>query len=178
MKYTPALLGALAVAGVATGQNDPTIASIQVPATTVVTGVLATDVDGDGLTDLVLACRDSAPQRRELRLHLRKAGQPCFGNEPSKPPQPIEKDVIAFTYADCDPSPGRELVLLTGPGVAETIDWAGALPELDKVALDPETLSDTIGVLLKYQDEIARIDQGEGRRILKEVQAELSAAAE
>lgn len=113
MKSATALLGALAAASVATGQNDPATSSIQVPATTVVTGVLATDVDGDGLTDLVLACRDSAAQRRELRLHLRKASQPCFGNEPSKPPLPIEKDVIAFTYADCDPSPGRELVLLT-----------------------------------------------------------------
>jgi len=70
----------------------------------------------------------------------------------------------------------RELELFKVPGVAETIDWAGALTELDKVALDPETVSDTIGVLLKYQDDIARIEQGEGRRILNEVKAELSAA--
>ena len=72
----------------------------------------------------------------------------------------------------------RQLELFKVPGVAETIDWAGALTELDKVALDPETVSDTIGVLLKYQDVIARIEQGEGRRILKEIKAELSAAAE
>jgi MoxR-like ATPase len=72
----------------------------------------------------------------------------------------------------------RQLELFKVPGVAETIDWAGALTELDKVALDPETVSDTIGVLLKYQDDIARIEQGEGRRILKEVKAELSTAAE
>ncbi len=72
----------------------------------------------------------------------------------------------------------REMELFKVPGVAETIDWAGALTELDKVALDPETVSDTIGVLLKYQDDIARIEQGEGRRLLKEVQAELSSAAE
>jgi len=72
----------------------------------------------------------------------------------------------------------RQLDLFKVPGVAETIDWAGALTELDKVALDPETVSDTIGVLLKYQDDIARIEQGEGRRILKEVQAELASAAE
>ena len=72
----------------------------------------------------------------------------------------------------------RELDLFKAPGVAETIDWASALTELDKVALDPETVSDTIGVLLKYQDDIARIEQGEGRRILKEVKADLSAAAE
>jgi MoxR-like ATPase len=70
----------------------------------------------------------------------------------------------------------REIELFKVPGVAETIDWAGALTELDKIALDPETVSDTIGVLLKYQDDIARIEQGEGRRILKEVKAELAAA--
>ncbi len=72
----------------------------------------------------------------------------------------------------------REIELFKAPGVAETIDWAGALTELDKVALDPETVSDTIGVLLKYQDDIARIGEGEGRRILNEVKAELSSAAE
>jgi len=70
----------------------------------------------------------------------------------------------------------REIELFKVPGVAETIDWAGALTELDKVALDPETISDTIGVLLKYQDDIARISQGEGRKILNEVKAELAAA--
>jgi MoxR-like ATPase len=70
----------------------------------------------------------------------------------------------------------RALELFKVPGVAETIDWAGALTELDKVALDPETVSDTIGVLLKYQDDIARIEQGEGRRLLNEVKAELAAA--
>lgn len=70
----------------------------------------------------------------------------------------------------------RQIELFKAPGVAETIDWAGALTELDKVALDPETVSDTIGVLLKYQDDIARIGEGEGRRILNEMKAELSAA--
>ncbi|MES0074284.1 MoxR family ATPase [Mesorhizobium sp. M0058] len=70
----------------------------------------------------------------------------------------------------------RRVELFKAPGVAETIDWAGALTELDKVALDPETVSDTIGVLLKYQDDIARIGAGEGRRILDEVKAELAAA--
>jgi len=70
----------------------------------------------------------------------------------------------------------RQVELFKVPGVAETIDWAGALTELDKVALDPETVSDTIGVLLKYQDDIARIGTGEGRRILDEVKAELAAA--
>ena len=52
----------------------------------------------------------------------------------------------------------RKEDLFKVPGVAETIDWAGALAELDVVALDPATVSDTLGVLLKYQDDIARIE--------------------
>jgi hypothetical protein len=60
------------------------------------------------------------------------------------------------------------------PGVAETIDWATALTELDKIALDPATISDTIGTLLKYQDDIARIEGSEGKKILDDVKAELA----
>jgi MoxR-like ATPase len=82
----------------------------------------------------------------------------------------LSAEVVAFVQKL------RKMDLFKAPGVAETIDWAGALTELDKVALDPETVSDTIGVLLKYQDDIARIEQGEGRRLLKEVKAELAAA--
>lgn len=70
----------------------------------------------------------------------------------------------------------RTVDLFKNPGVAETIDWATALTELDRIALDPETISDTLGTLLKYQDDIARIRGGEGERILSEVKAELLAA--
>lgn len=69
----------------------------------------------------------------------------------------------------------RDRNLFKAPGVAETIDWANALIELDKIALDPETISDTLGVILKYQDDIARIDADESRKILAEIEAELSA---
>ncbi|WP_173931638.1 MoxR family ATPase [Chelativorans sp. Marseille-P2723] len=69
----------------------------------------------------------------------------------------------------------RQIDLFKVPGVAESIDWANALTELDKVALDPETISDTLGVLLKYQDDIAKVQEGEGNRILEEVKAELAA---
>ena len=62
------------------------------------------------------------------------------------------------------------------PGVAETIDWANALVQLDQLQLEPDAVNNTLGVLLKYQDDIARISEGEGRRILNEVKAELSAA--
>ncbi len=70
----------------------------------------------------------------------------------------------------------RQMELFKAPGVAETLDWAHALTELERLALDPETVSDTIGVLLKYQDDIARIAEGEGRRLLDEVKAELAAS--
>jgi MoxR-like ATPase len=69
----------------------------------------------------------------------------------------------------------RTLDLFKNPGIAETIDWATALTELDRVALDPETISDTVGALLKYQDDIARINGSEGRQTLDAVKAELLA---
>ena len=62
------------------------------------------------------------------------------------------------------------------PGVAETIDWAHALTQLDCMSLDPETVNDTLGTLLKYQDDISRIEGSEATRILKEVKSELAAA--
>jgi MoxR-like ATPase len=70
----------------------------------------------------------------------------------------------------------RSSDLFKNPGVAETLDWATALTELDQLALDPQTVSDTLGVLLKYQDDIARIEGSKAKAILDEVKAELSAA--
>lgn len=67
----------------------------------------------------------------------------------------------------------RTLDLFKNPGVAETLDWATALVELDKLALDPQTVSDTIGVLLKYQDDIARVERSEGKKLLDEVKSGL-----
>jgi MoxR-like ATPase len=70
----------------------------------------------------------------------------------------------------------RQMDLFKNPGVAETIDWATALTELDRLALDPETVSDTLGTLLKYQDDIARIEGSAGRQLLADVKTELSRA--
>jgi MoxR-like ATPase len=70
----------------------------------------------------------------------------------------------------------RKQDLFKSPGVAETLDWASALAELDAVALDPATVSDTLGVLLKYQDDIARLEGGKVKELLDQVQAELRAA--
>ena len=70
----------------------------------------------------------------------------------------------------------RKEDLFKAPGVAETLDWAGALTELDVVALDPATVSDTLGALLKYQDDIAKLDQAKVKALLDEVKQELRAA--
>ena len=71
----------------------------------------------------------------------------------------------------------RTMDLFKSPGIAETLDWASALTELDKVAIDPETVSQTIGVLLKYHDDISRIQGSEGKKLLDEVKASLANAA-
>jgi MoxR-like ATPase len=70
----------------------------------------------------------------------------------------------------------RKEDLFKQPGVAETLDWAAALSELDAVALDPATVSDTLGVLLKYQDDIARIEGSKAKELLDQVHAQLRAA--
>ncbi|MFN9755615.1 MAG: hypothetical protein ACK58X_04290, partial [Planctomycetota bacterium] len=91
----------------------PTVTTIQLPEKTAITDVMECDVDGDGLLDLVLATRDDAGERPSAQVHLRaKAGAP-FAAAPSRPPLPLERDVVAFTFADVLPGPGRECVLLT-----------------------------------------------------------------
>src|SRR6201991_509048 len=70
----------------------------------------------------------------------------------------------------------RRQDLFKSPGVAETLDWATALTELDAVALDPATVSDTLGVLLKYQDDIARIEGTKAKELIDGLRAELRAA--
>ena len=62
------------------------------------------------------------------------------------------------------------------PGVAETLDWTSALIQLDAVELDPEMVDDTLGVLLKYQDDIAKIRGSEAAGILDRLKSELAAA--
>jgi MoxR-like ATPase len=82
----------------------------------------------------------------------------------------LSEQVVGFVQAL------RKEDLFKAPGVAETLDWASALTELDVVALDPATVSDTLGVLLKYQDDIARIEGTRAKELLNTVQAELRAA--
>ena len=99
----------------------------------------------------------------ERELKIVRAKVPGIGKA-------LSEQVVHFVQAL------RKEDLFKAPGVAETLDWAAALTELDAVALDPATASDTLGVLLKYQDDIARIEGGKAKQLIDEVHAELRAA--
>lgn len=68
----------------------------------------------------------------------------------------------------------REEDLFKLPGVAETLDWAEALTQLDKISLDSEAIDNTLGTILKYQDDISKIRGSEAARILEQVKLELA----
>jgi MoxR-like ATPase len=80
----------------------------------------------------------------------------------------LSREIVGFVHKL------RALDLFKLPGVAETIDWAEALLQLDAVALDPATVDSTLGVLLKYQDDIARLQGSEAMKLLDAVKAELA----
>jgi len=82
----------------------------------------------------------------------------------------LSQQVVRFVQAL------REQDFYKSPGVAETIDWATALTELDARSLTPQVVGDTLGALLKYQDDIARIQGSEAARLLEQVKAEIAAA--
>ena len=87
-------------------------------------------------------------------------------NAPEAGPE-LSQQVVRFVHRL------RDMKLFKAPGVAETIDWAHALVELDCLAVDPATADSTMGVLLKYQDDISRIRGTEAARILAQVQTEI-----
>lgn len=96
---------------------------------------------------------------RELEILHRKA--PGAGER-------LAAEVVAFVQAL------RREDLFKLPGVAETLDWASALVQLDRLELDPDTINDTLGTLLKYQDDIAKVHGSEAARLLAQVRAELA----
>lgn len=99
---------------------------------------------------------------RELEIVRRKV--PAAGAR-------LAQEVVAFVERL------RREDLFKRPGVAETLDWAAALAELDQIALDPEVVSDTLGVLLKYQDDIARLARSRVVALIDEMRRDLAAAA-
>lgn len=119
---------------------------------------------------------------REIHDALKRR---CLYHWVDYPTAEAELEIVRRKVPGCNAALSEELVgyvqklrrldLFKNPGIAETIDWATALTELDSVGLDPEMVSDTIGTLLKYQDDIARIEEGEGRKLLEEVKSELAA---
>ena len=120
---------------------------------------------------------------REIHDALKRR---CFYHWVDYPDAARELEILKVKVPDASAALSRQVVafvqrlrkkdLFKLPGVAETIDWTEALIQLDKVALDPRAIDDTIGVLLKYQDDIAKIRGSEAARLLDEVKAEIAAA--
>ncbi len=105
---------------------------------------------------------DYPSAEREIQILNLKAPETAAG---------LSKEVVAFVQ-----KLRKTQDLFKLPGVAETIDWAHALTQLDVLALTPEAINDTLGVLLKYQDDIAKIQGSEAERLLTQVKAELAAS--
>jgi MoxR-like ATPase len=78
----------------------------------------------------------------------------------------LSREVVAFIARL------REMELFKLPGIAETLDWIRALTALDKISLDPESVSETMGVVLKYQDDVAALDLAKISGLIDEVRAE------
>ncbi len=85
-------------------------------------------------------------------------------------PEALAREVVGFVQEL------RGQDLFKSPGVAETLDWVTALHELDQVALDPDVVNDTLGVLLKYQDDIERMEGSETKRLLDQIRSEIRAS--
>ncbi len=81
----------------------------------------------------------------------------------------LSQEVVAFIQKL------RQMDLYKLPGVAETIDWTDALVQLDQVTLNPKAIDNSLGALLKYQDDIARIRGSEAARLLDDIRAEMAA---
>jgi MoxR-like ATPase len=103
---------------------------------------------------------DYPDARRELEILRRKAPRAA---------ESLSREVVAFVQQL------RKSDLFKLPGVAETIDWANCLVALDRIALDPETVNNTLGVLLKYRDDLERVAGAEVERMVGE--AKTAAAA-
>ena len=82
----------------------------------------------------------------------------------------LSREVVAFVQSL------REMDLFKAPGVAETIDWAQALTQLDVLALSPDVVDDTLGSLLKYRDDIARIRGSEAANLIEKIRTGLRTA--
>ncbi|MDE0944536.1 MAG: MoxR family ATPase, partial [Alphaproteobacteria bacterium] len=97
-----------------------------------------------------------------------------------------ELAILRIKVPQCEETLSRQVVgfiqrlrdhdLFKLPGIAETIDWATALTELNKIVLEPEVVDNTLGAILKYQDDIHKIKGSEAALILEDVKREMTAA--
>ncbi len=85
-------------------------------------------------------------------------------------PQKLAAEVVAFVQRL------RAVELYKLPGIAETIEWTRALMELNAIQLDPEVVNNTLGVLLKYQDDIAKVQGSEALKMLQQLRSEAQGA--
>ncbi|WP_051608832.1 AAA family ATPase [Fodinicurvata fenggangensis] len=85
-------------------------------------------------------------------------------------PDSLSREIVSFVHAL------RDTNLFKSPGIAETIDWAEALVQLDMISLDSSAVDDTLGVLLKYQDDIAKIEGSEATRLLQQIKRDVATA--
>ena len=118
---------------------------------------------------------------REIHDALKRR---CFYHWVDYPNAARELEILSAKVPDAAPELSREIVAfvqkLRGmdffkvPGIAETIDWAEALIQLDTMALTPQAVEDTVGTLLKYQDDIKRMQGSEAQILLDQVKAELN----
>ncbi len=109
----------------------------------------------------------------------------CFYHWVDYPTADRELEIVRLRLPDVADRLSREVIgfvdrlrredLFKAPGVAETLDWARALHTLDCVTLNPETIDDTLGALLKYQDDIAKVRGNEAARILADMRHEIDA---
>jgi MoxR-like ATPase len=120
---------------------------------------------------------------REIHDALKRR---CFYYWVDYPDAKREMEILKVKAPGASEALSREIVgfvqklrgtdLFKLPGVAETIDWTQALMQLDVLTLTPEAINDTLGVLLKYQDDIGKIQGSEALRLLTQVKAELATA--
>ncbi len=85
-------------------------------------------------------------------------------------PARLAAEIVAFVQKL------REIELYKLPGIAETLEWTRALMELDALVLDPDTINHTLGVLLKYQDDIGKVQGSEAARLLEQLRREAEPA--
>lgn len=115
--------------------QEPRTATVQLPPKHVATGAMLVDVNDDGQTDLVLACRNKTTGQRSLRTHLRQKGRrvPAFASKPSRTPFAVDRDVVAFAFCDCTVEPGRELILLTPERVVAAVPGEDGAPSYQRL---------------------------------------------